>query len=73
MPRRNVEVEALGLELGGVADVFGGSEQVLEMALSVSEIGERDLDVALAGVVGIVDRNKPASAAMLPRVSQEII
>ena len=72
LPRRHIQVQAARLQVVSVALVPGIAEHIFESPLSVIEVGEREPDVALAGVSGIIYGDDQAFAVRpLPRAGDE--
>src|SRR5438445_4390293 len=73
-PRRKVQKEAAREDVGSVAIVGGGSHQVLELYRLALEGRERQTDVALALVAGIVDGHDETLAVLpLPAPGEEAV
>src|SRR6266850_1399278 len=66
LSRRKVQKEAAREDVGSVAIVGGGSHQVLELYRVALEVRERQTDVALAPVAGIVDGHEETLAVLPP-------
>src|SRR6267143_6447697 len=74
LSRRKVQKEAAREDVGSVAIVGGGSHQVLELYRVALEVRERQTDIALALVAGIVDGHEETLAVLpLPAPGDEAV
>lgn len=72
MPGRHIEVEAARLQVSPVAIVACNVEQIIESPLSAVEVGERETDVTLALVRGVIHGDEQALARRpLPHAGDE--
>ncbi len=74
LPRAEIEIKAAGLQIVAVAVVDGVAEQVLKPPLRAAEIIERQAEVALALVRGVIhDRQQAVSFAVFPGKRDEAV
>ena len=74
LPGGHIQIKPARLEVFPVAFVIGLAEQVAQPPLVSAKIREREPDITLAGVTGIVHGDKqPGAVGILPSKSDEIL
>src|SRR5690349_20245231 len=72
-PRADIQIKPAGLEFVSLAIVARVTHQITKTPPAVTELGERKSEIALTGMIGIVDRYQCARAIFLPAAGDEII
>src|SRR5262249_5525838 len=74
LPGRLIQVQSAGLQIVALAVICGMTEQVLKPPLAITEVRERQLDITLALVGGIVHRHQQSvCTGAVPGKGQEAV